>query len=88
MPSQQRIPNHWRNEASGVLRPVVEAYLLGADMTPEQIAIMRVYLRQFMQAGWTGDGVPKLRRDVETLRTRADVEAWMRRANAMDIDPL
>lgn len=42
-------PGYWMNETSGVLRPAVEAYLNGTEMTPGQIVAMRGYLRQWVQ---------------------------------------
>ena len=59
-------PGYWQDETSGVLRPAVIAYLDGGDMTPEQIAAMRAYLRQWMAGFWFGED------EIEALRAAID----------------
>jgi len=79
----------WTQETSGVLRPAVHAYLDGEALTPEQVAALRAYLRQWIDAPvWVGDGVPALRMAVGELVSRAAIEAWLRRALAIGILPL
>ncbi|MEI9971101.1 MAG: hypothetical protein WDO73_03055 [Ignavibacteriota bacterium] len=52
-----RAPKFWMYETSGVLRPAIEAYLHNRPMTVGQIALMRVYLRQWiMSPVWQGGG--------------------------------
>lgn len=83
------IPGFWMNETSGVLRPAVEAYLLGRAMDDRQIATMRVYLCQWIAApGFQGPEVDALRRDVDGIRTRTELERWLDRADSVGIDPL
>jgi hypothetical protein len=83
------IPGYWQHETSGVLRPAVEAYLHGEPMTPEQIAAMRTYLRQWISAPtWRGADVDKLRARVDGLFAVDSIDRWLRDAEAMGIDPL
>ena len=80
-------PGYWMHETSGVLRPAVEAYLMGAKLTPEQIAAMRSYLRQWiMQGTWVN--ADKLRQSVDAIASRVDIEGWLDRAMDVGIDPL
>ena len=51
------VPGYWMNETSGVLRPAIEAYLLEKDMTAQQIAAMRAYIRQWMEGAFIGHGI-------------------------------
>ena len=44
------LPGYWMHEISGVLAPAVKAYLTGGAMTPGQIAAMRAYVRQWIDA--------------------------------------
>lgn len=82
-------PGYWMDEVTGVLRPAVEAYLNGAPMTLIQLGAMRAYLRQWIaHPGWMGEEVEELRRDVEKIRTRKDIEAWLDAAGEINIDPL
>lgn len=83
------VPGFWMNEASGVLRPAVEAYLLGRPMTPAHVAARRAYLGQWIDApGWIGPEVAMLRVTVNALTRRADIDAWLDRALDAGIDPL
>jgi hypothetical protein len=76
-------------ETSGVLRPAVEAYLNHETMTPNQIAAMRAYLRQWIAApGWQGANVDCLRRNIDTIISRADIDRWLAIAEADGGDPL
>ncbi|MCA1452818.1 hypothetical protein I6F35_06235 [Bradyrhizobium sp. BRP22] len=81
------VPGFWMHETSGVLRPAVEAYLQQRPMSPEQIAAMRAYLRQWIAAPLWGD-VDELRRDIDQLTDRAAIDHWLARAADVGIDPL
>jgi hypothetical protein len=80
-------PGYWMYEASGVLRPAIEAYLAGGAMTEAHIALMRAYLRQWIMApAWMG--VEQLRRDLDGLTSRAAITAWLDTAAHLGLDPL
>jgi hypothetical protein len=82
-------PKYWMNETSGLLAPVVEAYLYGDPLTAGQVAVMKMYLRQWiMSPVWQGDGLEELRRPVERIRTRQDINEWLAKALAEGHDPL
>lgn len=77
------------NETSGVLRPVVERYLAGAELAPGEVATMRAYLRQWVWApGFVGPEIDRLRSGVDHLYNTGDVRAWLDRALNAGIDPL
>lgn len=83
------VPGYWASETSGVLQPVVRKYLTGAELTPPEIAIMRAYLCQWVNAaGFLGPDVARLRRTVEQLGTTVDVHRWLDEALDAGIDPL
>lgn len=82
-------PGYWMYETTGVLRPAVEAYFAGGDMTAEQIAAMRAYLRQWIAAPvWRGPDIPDLRRAVDGLTSRAAIARWLALAERAGLDPL
>lgn len=84
-----RTPPFWLYETTGVLRPAVEAYLKGKQMTPFGIAALRAYLRVWiMSPVWIGDDVDLLRRDLEGLTSVPAIDAWIRKAIDLGIDPL
>lgn len=90
-------PRFWRDETSGVLRPAVEAFLVGMPLTTLQVATLRAYLRQWiMSPVWdanphnTADDrarLDQLRIRVETLKNRRAIENWIDDAGD-DYDPL
>jgi hypothetical protein len=86
------MPGFWMYETTGVLRPAVEAYLADQEMTGEQIAAMRAYLRQWINAPWGGgrdeDDIDKLRARINKLVTRAALHDWIMLACDAGIDPL
>lgn len=92
------MPGYWMWETSGVLRPAIEVYLTGAAMTPEQVAIMRAYLRQWIDAPvWDrnphaaeseGAALAAMRRRIDCLTSRPSIEAWLADAVALGMDPL
>jgi hypothetical protein len=86
-------PGYWRNETSGVLAPVVEAYLRQEPLDAGAVTIMRAYLRQWINAGcWDMRGpsieLRALRARVELIATREDIETWIWDALDIGIDPL
>ena len=87
--ARTRGPGYWMDQASGVLRPAIEAYLTGGDMTRQQVALLRVYLRQWINAPvWFGPTVMSLRRTVDDLHDRRSIDRWLDRALDAGIDPL
>jgi hypothetical protein len=87
---RQTCPGHWRDEATGVLRPVVLLYLAGGDLSPWECAVMRAYIRQWvMHSLFDGDDeVAPLRVRVDGLVSRDAIDDWMRAALAVGIDIL
>ncbi len=83
-------PGFWMYETSGMLRPAVEAYLNHAPMTPEQIAAMRAYLRQWIKNGdWRGGmALDNLYFGIDQLDSREKIHAWLELADQIGIDPL
>jgi|HubBroStandDraft_4_1064222.scaffolds.fasta_scaffold59061_2 hypothetical protein len=82
------IPGYWMNETSGVLVPAVQAYLNNQPMTDRQIAAMRAYFRQWMNADWKGPMIDPLRTKVNEIATREDITAWLDMALSENIDPI
>jgi hypothetical protein len=83
------MPGYWMHEQSGVLRPVVTAYLEGKQLTAYQVSLMRSYLRQWIESPeWQGENIDLLRATVGSLTTRRDIENWLEVADRAGIDPL
>jgi hypothetical protein len=82
-------PGYWRSEQSGVLKPSVERYLLNAELSIRDIALLRNYIRQWICSPvWDGhDELAALRDMVDSLTSRKQIDLWTERANDMGIDP-
>jgi hypothetical protein len=76
------------HETSGVLKPAIMAYLNHAEMTPDQIAVMRAYLRQWIDGPWQGANIDLLRATVGSLASRKNIDSWLEVAEREGIDPL
>lgn len=82
-------PGYWMHETSGTLRPAGEAYLRGEEMTAEEIAAMRAYLRQWiMHPSWLGPRIATLRTMIDSLTTREAIATWLAIAEEEGVDPL
>lgn len=82
-------PGYWMHETSGVLRPAVEAYLNGEELTSFQVVYLRAYLRQWINSPmWQGEAVDTLRSWVNELRDRQSISRWLLVAGEEGIDPL
>jgi hypothetical protein len=83
------LPGYWMNETSGVLEPVVRRYLEGAELELGELATMRAYLRQWIEApGFRGPDVERLRTTLTTITSTTDLRRWMSEALDAGIDPL
>lgn len=89
-PDHPDAPKYWMYESSGVLRPVVEAYLHGEVLNRHQIGILRAYLAQWVQAPVWGSSrrLDSLRFNVWTIKTQNDIRAALETAVDLGMDPL
>jgi hypothetical protein len=91
-------PGYWMYETSGVLRPVIEAYLAGGMLTEKDVATMRAYLRQWIESPiWDQnpyigpehrEWLASLRAGIEELTCRTAIAVWLDRAALAGLDPL
>ncbi len=78
---------YWMYETSGVLRPVVERYLNGETLDDAGIAIMRAYLKQWMDGGpWKN--AAGLGDRVASIASTAALRSWLDDAAEVGIDPM
>lgn len=82
-------PGYWMHETSGRLQPAVLALIRREPLTPEQVALLRAYFRQWIAApGFRGPEVEALRESVNDLCSRDEIEKWLIGALAAGADPL
>jgi hypothetical protein len=91
-------PGFWMYETSGVLAPVVKAYLEDRPLSEADIRILKAYLRQWIFSGvWDRNptmddegrrDLTRLRVAAALIRTRKDVDRWIDEAIGFGVDPL
>lgn len=92
--SQHAGPGYWIYETSGKLRLVIERYLDNTELSPQDCATMRAYLRQWIFSPvWDGnphgrDILADLRNRVDSLTDRGRIDHWLRDAEEFGVDPL
>lgn len=96
VPEKQH-PKYWKHETTGRLRPVIEAYYDGRQLTAIGCALLRAYLDQWIQSpvwdlppieAYYRAELAKLRRSVRALKTGLDIREWLSAANRIGIEPL
>lgn len=80
----------WMNEEGEELRPAIIAYLEHHPLTVADIAVIRAYLKQWVEAPgfFATPGVTALRQSVGAIETRNDINRWLAAADEEGIDPL
>jgi len=88
--SETPAPGYWMNEATGVLKPAVMAYLDGVPLELAQIGALRAYFRQWVASpAWAPcPELDALRAGVDAITDRAGVDAWLSEAEDLGMDPL
>lgn len=83
------LPGYWMNETGDELRPAVRAYLAGGSLDEAQIATLRAYFRQWINApGFLGPDIAELRISIDGLTSRRAIAQWLELADAANVDPL
>jgi len=83
------MPNFWLYDPSGKLSMVVRRYVERRSMSPVDVAVMRAYLRQWINGDWHNCALlDALRTKVAEIRTRQDITDWLIMAEGQGIDPL
>jgi hypothetical protein len=85
----ERPPHFWMTEQTGRLAEVVEAYLDDERLLPEQVALIKEYLRQYVErALLTGDANrPKLLQELATLKNNRDITRYAEVLADVGIEP-
>ncbi len=74
----QKPPRFWMEEQTGVLSAAVEAYLDGQRLKPDQLAAIKVYLKQYIERAVLAGAakVPLLLSKIDKLKTTGDLERF------------
>ena len=89
-PDHPDAPKYWMHETSGVLEPVVRAYLQGDDLDAGQVKLMQAYLWQWVASPvWGPSGVLEaLRLQVAAITSGADLNGAIWAMGELGMDPL
>jgi hypothetical protein len=95
-PDHPDAPKYWMYETGGKLVPAMERYLKDEPAEPDDVNLIRAYLRQWIDSPvWaagieseTRDRLSELRRNVREIRNRHDINIWLEFAANLAIDPL
>ena len=97
-PEDDNAPKYWRAEVSGRLEGPIMRYLEGKLMSTEDITLIRLYLRQWIDSPvWLMNpemdsgarrALTELRQRVRLISTRQDLDVWLHAAMDLGIDPL
>ncbi len=95
-PDHPQSPKYWMYETGGKLVPAIQRYLQDEDAEPDDVILIRAYLRQWIDAPvWEDGNNPEMRAELDGLRktarelhNRNDIASWIERALELGIDPL
>lgn len=85
------LPDYWMDATDNVLRAAGETWLLGGELDGEEIAALRAYLCQWIEApGWDyrAEDISELREAVSKLPDQDAIRDWLHRASDAGIEPL
>ena len=97
-PSHPDAPKYWQHETGGQLVPAVLRYMRHQELSLRDVALIRAYLRQWVEApaweanpGMTHRGMidlVKLRAKVLGAKTKDQIDECIAKAVEMGMDPL
>ena len=95
-PDHPQAPKYWMNETGGKLVPAMERYLKGKPADPDDVSLIRAYLRQWIDSPVWDEGaegesrttLDELRRTVRQIGSRIAIDQWLEDASDLAIDPL
>lgn len=82
-------PRFWMDETTGRLADTVEAYLRNDELTAEQLRLLKIYLRQYIERAVIADDADRqsLLAHVETLGQVADVARFAEALSEAGLEP-
>lgn len=82
-------PHFWMTEQTGKLSAAVERYFSGERLSPEDLRLLRSYLRQYVARAVIAEGFDRqaLLRKIDTLKSNRDVERFADELSEAGIEP-
>lgn len=82
-------PHFWMTEQTGKLAAAVERYFSGERLSPEDLRLLRSYLRQYVARALIAEDADRqaLLRKIDTLRNNRDIERFADELSEVGIEP-
>lgn len=82
-------PRFWMEEQTGVLSELVETYMNGEALTAEQLELIRIYLRQYLERAVLASDADRNRllARIPKLRSTGDVERFADELSEWGVEP-
>lgn len=82
-------PRFWMEETTGLLAAAIEVYLRNEDLTADQLEVLKIYLRQYIERAVIADAADRraLLERVEKLKRVSDVERFADAMSEAGLEP-
>jgi hypothetical protein len=82
-------PRFWMEEQTGALAEAVEVYLRSEPLTSEQLSLLLIYLRQYLERAVLASDAnrPKLLARIDKLKRTSDVERFVEELAEWGVEP-
>lgn len=82
-------PRFWMEEQTGILAEAVEVYMRSEPLSAEQLDLLRLYLRQYLERTLLASGANrnKLLARVDSLRKTGDIERFAEELSEWGVEP-
>jgi hypothetical protein len=82
-------PRFWMEEETGALSEAVEVYLRSEPLHPEQVDLLHLYLRQYLERAVLASGAnrEKLLARIDKLRSTSHIERFVDELSEWGVEP-
>jgi hypothetical protein len=82
-------PRFWMEETTGALGAAIEVYMRSEDLNPQQLTVLRIYLKQYIERAVMSDPTQRGRflSRVQNFRGVADLERLAEDLAEVGIEP-
>ncbi len=84
-----RPPRFWMEEITGKLAAAVEQYMQGEPLTSDQLEIIKLYLKQYLERAVIDSSADRKRllSRIDRLRTTRDIERFADELSEVGVEP-
>ncbi|MEF3275693.1 MAG: hypothetical protein K6356_15090 [Chloroflexus sp.] len=84
-----RPPRFWMEETTGILAAAVERYMQGEPLSADQLDVIKLYLKQYLERAVIEDSADRKRllSRIDRLRTTRDIERFADELSEVGVEP-